>query len=274
MLKTVNGRVCFRFVVNANSPDEKVVTVTQMESNGLHSAIFSIRLDKMIAPVILKKHEPTDDSNVAPEIEAELQRWAHRHGLAPEVKAYNNKAMIIEKCTEGLAAEPLPQGYTYTRGLSSKRYRVNTLNVALGKGSLKMFDFILRMFDHCGLYNRDPNFDNYMYLRGNLVQIDYGQNRFTSQKHFDTWFAQLPARFKSDPETLAKKLIVHDSKFPPLFQWYEVHIGTEVEKKREWDRARWLTSILAFKQQRQVLLHQLQEEKRILTAPAESKLVF
>lgn len=273
-LKNTKGQNCSRFVVDANTSDETVVTMTQLESSGLHSSIFSVQLDGVIVPVVLKKHMPSDDSNVSPEIEAELQQWAYKHGLAPQVKAYNDKAMLIEKCAPALASEPLPRGYEWARGLSSKRFRVNTLNTALGKGSLKMFDFILKMFDTCGLYNRDPNFDNYMYLRNKLVQIDYGQNRFVHPKRFDAWFAQLPPRLQTERAALAKQLIVNDSAFPPLFQWYEVHMHTDADKKRSWGRAQWVRSILAFKQQRQVLIHQLQEERRAILAPAEGRLQF
>ena len=126
------------------------------------------------------------------------------------------------------------------------------------------------MYDTCGLYNRDPNFDNYMYLRGELKQIDYGQNRFVHMTQFNAWFTQLPGRLRRDKRTLQEQLVVQDSVFPPLFQWYEVHIGTDADKKRDWERGQWVTSILAMKQQRQVLLHQLEQERQTLLAPAES----
>lgn len=269
-LKNESGRICNRFVIDANKATETTVTVTQMKSLGLHSQIFSIQLNDTLAPVVLKKHTSSDDSNVAPEIEAELQKWAHKHGLAPEVKAYNAKAMIIEKCQKPLDEKPLEQGYAYSRGLSRKRFLVNTLNRALGKGSLSMFKFILRMYDTCGLYNRDPNFDNYMYLRKTLVQIDYGQNRFTSQAEFSKWFSQIPDKLRGNRSALLTKLVVNDSEFPPLFQWYEVHISTDTEEYRRWSRQQWVTSILAFKQRRQLLIHQLEQERKVLLEPAES----
>lgn len=265
-----SGRRSSRFVVEANTPTEVVVNVKQIKSMGLNSQIFAIHLDDKEAPVILKKHTPADENNAAPEIEAELQKWAHKHGLAPEVKAYNSSAMIIEKCSQPLAEEPLVQGYKYMRGLSAKRFVVNTLNTALGAGSMHVFQFILKMYDTCGLYNRDPNFDNYMYLRGDLKQIDYGQNRFDNVTQFNAWFKQLPSSLRRNKRTLQQHLVVNDSAFPPLFQWYEVHVGTEADKKRDWERGQWVTSILAMKQQRQVLLHQLEQERQALLAPAES----
>jgi len=276
-LINAGGQTCSRFIVNANTAHETVVTMTKMKSMGLHSHIFSIELNGVLAPVILKKHTTSDENNVPPEIEAELQKWAHKRGLAPEVKSYNKKAMIIEKCPNALQIQPLDQGYEYMRGLSRKRFKVNTLNTALGKGSLQLFDFILKMYDTAGMYNRDPNFDNYMYLRDTLVQIDYGQNRFVSEKAFSSWFLQLPEALRRHRQELMTKLVVNDSAFPPLFQWYDVHVGTELADKKTWTREQWVTSILGFKQLRQLLLHQLEQERQKLLAPAEgiqSHLVF
>ena len=268
-LTNSGGQTCSRFIVNANTAHETVVTMTKMKSMGLHSHIFSIELNGVVAPVILKKHTTSDENNVPPEIEAELQKWAHKRGLAPEVKTYNNKAMIIEKCPEALEIQPLDQGYEYIRGLSRKRFMVNTLNTALGKGSLQLFDFILKMHDTTGMYNIDPNFDNYMYLRDTLVQIDYGQNRFVSEVDFSTWFKQLPKSFRHRRQDLMAKLVVNDTAFPPLFQWYDVHVGTELQDKRTWTREQWLTSIPGFTQERQLLLHQLEQERQKLLAPTQ-----
>ena len=104
-LKNAKGAICSRFVIDANTKHESIVTVTNIESTGLHSQIFSIDIDNRLAPVILKKHMSTHDQNVPPEIEAELQKWAHKFKLAPDVKAYNKKAMIIEKCSADLEKE-------------------------------------------------------------------------------------------------------------------------------------------------------------------------
>jgi hypothetical protein len=34
------------------------------------------------------------------------------------------------------------------------------------------------MYSKIGMFNLDPNNDNYMQLQGKIVQIDYGANRF------------------------------------------------------------------------------------------------
>ena len=83
--------------------DKEIITIREMNlghKKGNNSEIYAIDIGGVEQPVILKKFVPDGDDNVEPEIEAELQKWAWRHGFAPAVKAYNQWAMIIEKCQE------------------------------------------------------------------------------------------------------------------------------------------------------------------------------
>ena len=263
-LKDSSGLKCCRFLLC-----QQVITVREMALNesekGLNSEIYTIDIDDDEQPVILKKFCPSDDSNVEPEIEAELQRWAYYHGLAPDVKASNSHAMITEKCQKYLLPGVLTEGseYRFNSKLSSKRFGVGNLNEALGAGSLSIYTFVQLMFDTCGLYNKDPNMGNYMILRNQLKQIDFGKNRFASEAKFNEFFEQLPKHLKRSG--LRDVLLDIDSTFPPLYHWYSVFVvDASHEKKQTWDRATWSTCIPALKGRRQMLLNQLAAEKAVI----------
>jgi len=235
-----------------------LVTVRNIESVGLNSEIYSISLDGKLSPVILKKFIKT--SELSPEIEAELQMWSAKYGLAPKVKAYNSTAMISEKCERPLEKNSRPDGYKYIRGLSAKRFQLNTYNQALGGGPLQIFNIIFQMHDKCGLYNVDPNMDNYMYLKNKLVQIDYGQNRFSSELWFRKWWKLLPPHLKKNKKELKCSLLEKGPVFPPTFHWYAVFIGFDQDVYKKWSRKDWSTFILQLNQKRQLLIGQIKQE--------------
>ena len=249
--------------------DKEIITVREMNlghKKGNNSEIYAIDIVDVEQPVILKKFVPDGDDNVEPEIEAELQKWAWRHGFAPEVKAYNPRAMIIEKCQESLTEGALTEGskYKWNRKLSAKKFEIEPINVALGSGSLTIYSFVQSMFAECGLYNKDPNINNYMYLRGDLKQIDFGQNRFASEAKFNEFFKQLPPRLQRSE--LREQLVDIDSVFPPLMGWFRVFVvkPEKYDEVKTWERGAWNTYILALKQERQRLLNQLGAELEAL----------
>jgi len=249
--------------------EKEIITVREMNlghKKGNNSEIYAIDIGGVEQPVILKKFVPDGDDNVETEIEAELQKWAWRHGFAPEVKAYNLRGMIIEKCQDSLAEGALTEGseYRWNGKLSAKKFEIEPLNVALGSGSMKIYSFIQSMFDKCGLYNKDPNINNYMYLRDELKQIDFGQNRFASEAKFNEFFGQLPPRLQRSE--LREQLIDRDSGFPPLMGWFRVFVVKpgKYDEVKTWEKGAWNTYILALQQERQRLLNQLGAELKAL----------
>jgi len=115
------------------------------------------------------------------------------------------------------------------------------------------------------LYNKDPNFSNYMYLRGELKQIDFGQNRFASEAKFNEFYKQLPVRLQQ-PE-LREQLLDIDSGFPPLYHWYTVmSIDTEGNEQRDYERGAWGPFVLSLKQTRQTILNRATAHKAALAS--------
>jgi len=280
-LKDGTGQKCSRFLV-----DKEIITVLEMslaeEVEGSQSEIYAIFIGDKEQPVILKKFIPdklvtTTITTNDPEIEAELQKWAHRHnwtdchgfvthGFAPDVKAYNVKAMIIEKCSASLERSALRVNTTFRRMTGfEKKAKLFELNDLLGTGSFQIYSFVQDMFDACGLYNKDPNFSNYMYLRGELKQIDFGQNRFASEAKFNEFYKQLPVRLQQ-PE-LREQLLDIDSGFPPLYHWYTVmSIDTEGNEQRDYERGAWGPFVLSLKQTRQTILNRATAHKAALAS--------
>ena len=249
-----------RFVVFTGQPNEIVVTVSQIPSQGLHSEIFEIEVDGVKRPCLLKKFNSHTSENVPPMIEAKLQIYAHRHGLAPAVLAFNEHAMIVERCESELTSKDLSDGYKWRSKMPMEpRRKLSTLNHALGTGVQKIRKFARTMYKKIGLYNMDPNIDNYMLLRGKLVQIDFGMNRFDSEAAFQRWCSST-GQCKEHKSLLVPK---DKPRYPPDFYWYEtfVYPHDKEKDKTSWSQDEWTLYNSDMCETRKTLIKSLQGAK-------------
>ena len=266
-LFTQKGLKCLHFYVKTRNKTD-IVSVRQIKSNGSNSDIYMIDFWEnglsVQQNVILKHCMKTD---ISTEIEAELQRWSWTNGKhAPRVIAYNHKAIISELCTSELKEEVLSKGFiepdkTIGRLDVLKKRWVNTFNMALGPSSLRIIALSRKIYTDSGLYNRDPNLDNYMVLRGRDVQIDYGQERFHSEEQFTRWFETLPVTLQTD--NLQELILEQNSPtYPPLFYWWKnfVYGHGNDELQRNWEKYQWKTYLKSLETKRIVLIGQLQRE--------------
>ena len=266
-LFTKKGMKCLHFEVELSY---KVVTVTvrQIVSDGINSEIYMIDFrDRGVSTqqnVILKRSLPKDDS-LPTQIEAELQKWSYsKGGNAPQVLAYNEQAIISELCTSKLEYEKLPKGFddppTGRLNREQKRW-VGTYNIALGPSSLEILKTSHRIYNNSGLYNKDPNLDNYMVLREKTVQIDYGKERFADLEHFNKWFVQLPSDIQTKD---LQQILVEDNipTYPPTFYWWKhfVYGSGSVEPHKHWYKFQWATYIKVLENKRAVFIDQLRQQ--------------
>ena len=158
--------------------------------------------------------------------------------MAPAVLAFNRHAMIIERCEKKLGSKDLPDGYKWKSNMSlTTRRHISTLNTALGTGIQKIKKFTRTMHEKLGMYNMDPNIDNYMLLRGKLVQIDFGMNRFDGQAAYERW-----ASFIGKTEE-CKDILIDKQRptYPPDFGLSKDFMAPydQDENKQGWDQTKW-----------------------------------
>jgi hypothetical protein len=169
-----------------------------------------------------------------------LQRYANRSGLAPAVFASNQTAMISEKC------EPVHSTYTRKCYQNAKelpfqlRKNANLLHILFTPQSTQILSCCKEMYSKIGMFNLDPNNDNYMQLQGKIVQIDYGANRFQNVDAFEMFFNQLGTFF---PRDSAMKLLLNGTaQYPPTYYMYRYIFSPAVElskEKQQYNESSW-----------------------------------
>jgi len=266
LVNTKTGRAEYRMVING-----KLVSLEMLdgEDQGRNSFVYLVKTHGFTSEAILKHFmtdssvSPTDSSvssssvvssssetkepnserqhtyRTEPIVEARLQKYAHGHGLAPAVFAFNEVAMISEKCFAVKFEVPQcsqPRQFGRGRGVKvGKEMRLRQMKDSIlqewfNEKTKKLLKLINTMYKVTGMYNTDPNEGNYM-LDGNdkLIQIDYGGNRFDKKKSFDT-FAK--GFVKSKRMDLQKQLLFQDgTKYPPYYYWFTQKLGgTTIQK--------------------------------------------
>jgi len=229
-LKDLDGNRSWQFIVH-----HKPVTITAIESEGMNSNIFSVHFNNR--EYILKQHDHTTAGNVPGIIEAELHSYAAGQGFAPECKAYNEEAILIEKCTELQWPRPI-DCYTNRRGLDTNlRGEYNRLRTGLSQNGQQILKLSKKMGTDLGMYNIDQNPDNYMVRdNGDFVQIDYGMNRFFTGAGFKKFYRQMSTTLYTKKQ-LRKMLLVQKVAYPPAYYWG--HYFFSVEGRLAYDKRAW-----------------------------------
>jgi len=267
-LFTKDGKKCIHFDVQLQYNTE-TVTVRQVYSDGINSEMYMIDFWSNGTPiqqnVILKL---STDETMTTEIEAELQMWSFlKGGNAPKVHAYNHKAIISELCTSNIKEKTLPKGFVEPPKSVGKLDRVKkrwigTYNIALGPSSLRVLDIAHNIYNESGLYNTDPNLGNYMIIHGRDIQIDYANERFASEIHFEKWFAKLPIELQN--EKLRDLLIEKNPpSYPPGFYWWKKFVNgvsADVEIQHGWERYQWKSYLKALENKRKTFIGHLKTQ--------------
>tara|TARA_B110000093_G_C12942175_1_gene398514 strand:- start:857 stop:1897 length:1041 start_codon:yes stop_codon:yes gene_type:complete len=234
----------YRFISNENN----LISIMGMDAGGNNSDTYLVQIhDKteegILKEGILKHFKPkpllrdlTNDPilTIDPILEAELQRYANRYGLAPAVFASNQTAMISEKC-EPMVDLHEPKCYRNVSGLPFQlRTRANRLHILFHPHTTQILDCCKEMYSKIGMFNLDPNNENYMELQGRIIQIDYGANRFQNVDAFEMFFNQLGTFF---PRDRARKLLLNGTaRYPPTYYMYRYIVSPDEELSEEKQR--------------------------------------
>lgn len=258
-----------RFIIFCGQPSETIVETRVIDTEGQHSEISEIFLNGQQQDVIMKRFITSDPRNASPLTEASLQSYASHYGFAPPVYAFNNVAMISAKCEQPIDEESLENGYTWIRGMSKRpqlrkvRNQLSTLNRILGKSIQDILQFTRHMYAKIGMYNKDPNVDNYMIYNGKLVQIDFGMNRFKDKAAYQTFLKHILDKKITTEDALVPKDM---PAYPPDFYWYETFMSDGKSDHSAWSKEEWNTFHLKLPHDRQVFIRQMEKAKQEILA--------
>ena len=227
------------FVIFCGRKNETMIETVQVNTKGLHSEMYHVYINGIQQYVILKKFTPTNSEQLLPLLECHMQIYASKRGLAPPVLAFNNFAMISVKCQKHIQEKHLEDDVIWDKTQPKHTRKIlNTLSVALGPSAQKIKEFALKMYTKIGMYNMDPNIDNYMYLNNVIVQIDFGQNRFDSLIHLRKSF-QTQLDLQLNTIGFARLLESHKPICPHNFYWHENFVAMTFNKHTVRDINMW-----------------------------------
>ena len=278
LISTITGRPEYHMEI-----ENTLVSLEMLSSQGTNSFVYLVKTYGYTNEAILKHFKTSEgiQSNsteskssetrqhtyrTEPKLEAKLQKYAHAHDLAPEVFAFNDVAMISDKCFD----------FKYKiQKCFIPTYGKNTWNMCTEEMSeLKRADFVLQewfnpftdqilnlvdtMYEQIGMYNMDPNGGNYMLNQtGTLIQIDYGANRFDKQEAFDAFAVNSNTMY-----SFQKELLLEDQPtYPPYFYWFSQKLGEGIivpeliklptmTKLRGMDKGKWQNLLSGLRKQK------------------------
>ena len=270
-LVDASNKKCSRFVVFNGTRQETLVDIHQLDSPGNHSEVYEIILNGHLKNAILKSFCSSNDQNVPGVVEAHMQRYAHAHGFAPSVLASNSTAMISERCQAAVTAGELDDNYAWHSVLTKHvdlrktRMKLSSLNLALGTGPQKILQLSKDMFHKIGMYNMDPNIDNYMMFNGSMVQIDFGMNRFCDRDAYEKFAATCMH------VDVKRVLGSHGPESPPDYFWFETFMSNGQTDTYEWEIADWASYHMNMPVERTNMIRIINEKRTALLNESDKR---
>lgn len=166
----------YRIPIRDNIQIESNVNIknTRKGVTGLNSEVSIIRLNDG-RPFIVKKNK--NQVNISSE--AQFQHYAGVVGQAPLVYAYNDTAILMEKCDTWTGGAPHPT--LVQRLLAPER--------------LQQLQRTTELYDKTGMFIMDAHDENYVQRNSRVLQIDFDDVRFSSMGVYQEWRAQYYTTF-------------------------------------------------------------------------------
>ena len=203
--------------------------------------------------------------------EAELQRYAATvHGLAPDVFAYNNTTILMEKC------EIIPEFRTkfinslhigIHRTESNTDYRL--IQELMQKERLKNLDASIDLYDKTGMFIMDTHDNNYVLKKNKIVPIDFDDVRFKNQGIYQRWRADYQETFGTEPLNQTLRVLKNCPEDPPYYYWWrnraDVYKGLDKLESIEeftWNRQTWFSKRKEYEITLQVIIEDVAAEEK------------
>jgi len=207
--------------------------------------------------------------------EAELQKYAATmHGLAPDVFAYNDTTILMEKC------KIIPKFQTnYMNGLHIGIHRTESntdhrlIQELMQKERLQNLDVSIDLYDKTGLFIMDTHDNNYVLKKNKVVPIDFDDVRFKNQEIYQRWRESYFKVFESYPLNESYRVLETSPEDPPYYYWWrnraDVYKGLDKLESIEeftWDRQTWFSKRKEYEITLQVIMADNKENVRIQQA--------
>lgn len=230
----------------------------EFSNTGLRSNVYVITINDD-RQFIIKQNLPGNSIRA----EAELQRYAATvYGLAPDVFAYNDTTILMEKC------EIIPSFKTnYMNGLHIGIHRTESntehrlIQELMQKERLKNLDVSIDLYDKTGMFIMDTHDNNYVLKKNKVVPIDFDDVRFKNQEIYQRWRESYFKVFESYPLDESYRVLETSPEDPPYYYWWrnraDVYKGLDKLESIEeftWDRQTWISKILEYKITLQVII--------------------
>lgn len=230
----------------------------EFSNTGLRSNVYVITINDD-RQFIIKQNLP-GNSILA---EAELQRYAATvHGLAPDVFAYNDTTILMEKC------EIIPSfktNYINSLHIGIHRTESNTgqrlIQELIQEERLKNLDVSIDLYDKTGMFIMDTHDNNYVLKKNKVVPIDFDDVRFKNQEIYQRWRESYFKVFGAYPLNESCRVLETSPEDPPYYYWWrnraDVYKGLDkLESVREftWDRIWWVSERRKYKITLQVII--------------------
>tara|TARA_B110000091_G_scaffold213607_1_gene263525 strand:+ start:3324 stop:4220 length:897 start_codon:yes stop_codon:yes gene_type:complete len=187
--------------------------------------------------------------------EAQLQQYA-TPTHAPQVYAFDNSKILMEKCTP-LAPEKHKTFGLLEKGIKLFQFReqifqFNSISRALS--ATRLLPRTVALFDEFGLFSIDVHRGNFLQRDNTVVHIDFDEMRFQTQVQYDAFCQSYPG-----PHT--KRVLSNTPADPPHYYWWSDSILEETDQKT-WSRQRWMKEMVTMKQ----LYHDIQTQVQLYIA--------
>lgn len=217
----------------------------EFSNTGLRSNVYVITINDD-RQFIIKQNLPGNSIRA----EAELQRYAATvYGLAPDVFAYNDTTILMEKC------EIIPEFRTkFINSLHIGIHRTESnsthrlIQELMQKERLKNLDVSIDLYDKTGMFIMDTHDNNYVLKKNKVVPIDFDDVRFKNQEIYQRWRESYFKAFESYPLDESYRVLETSPEDPPYYYWWrnraDVYKGLDkLESVREftWDRQTWVS---------------------------------
>lgn len=217
----------------------------EFENTGTKSNVYVLTINDD-RQFIIKQNLPGNSIRA----EAELQKYAATvYGLAPDVFAYNETTILMEK------GEIIPRFKTnYMNGLHIGIHRTESnsthrlIQELMQKERLTNLDVSIDLYGKTGMFIMDTHDNNYVLKKNKVVPIDFDDVRFKNQEIYQLWRESYFKVFGAYPLNESCRVLETSPEDPPYYYWWrnraDVYKGLDkLESVREftWDRQAWVS---------------------------------
>lgn len=237
----------------------------EFSNTGLRSNVYVITINDD-RQFIIKQNLPGNSIRA----EAELQRYAATvYGLAPDVFAYNDTTILMEKC------EIIPKFRTkFINSLHIGIHRTESnsedhlIQELMQKERLRNLDVSIDLYDKTGMFIMDTHDDNYVLKKNKVVPIDFDDVRFKNQEIYQRWRADYQETFGTEPLNQTLRVLENCPEDPPYYYWWrnraDVYKGLDkLESIEEFtlDRQTWFSKRKEYEITLQVIIADVAAEE-------------